>query len=98
MHADDLYDTLLEDIKTKHPYKEYNSIVNLQMLDKNENESKGKKSLKDWVDGSCSDSDTKERFLSAHLIPDVDLSLANIDEFLIERKKILSEKLLTILS
>lgn len=94
LHVDDLYNTLSEDIKSKHLYKEYNSIVNLQMLDKNENESKGKKSLKDWVDESCLDTDTKERFFVAHLIPDVNLSLSNIDEFLNERKKLLIKKLL----
>ena len=98
LHADDLYNTLPDNIKSKHPYKEYNSIVNLQMLDKNENESKGKKSLKDWVDDKRLDSDEKKKFYENHLIPDVDLSLSNIDEFFTERKKILTNKLLSILS
>lgn len=98
LYADSLYETLPDDIKAKHPYKEYNSIVNLQMLDKNENESKGKKPLKEWIEDSCSGSDNRRRFLSAHLIPDVDFSISNIDEFFAERKKLLKARLFSILS
>ena len=67
------------------------------MLDKNENESKGKKELRDWVDSSCV-SANKAKFLEDHLIPDVDLTLGNFDEFIIERKKLLKTKLLGILA
>ena len=63
---------------------------------KNENESKGKKELWDWVDSSCVSAD-KAKFLEDHLIPNVDLTLANFDEFITERKKLLKTKLLGIL-
>ena len=66
------------------------------MLDKNENESKGKKDLRDWVDSSCTPAD-RAKFLESHLIPDVVLTLDNFDEFITERKKLLKAKLLEIL-
>ena len=91
-----MYDSLSVTVKDKYPFKVYNSILNLQMLDKNENESKGKKELWDWVDSSCVSAD-KAKFLEDHLIPNVDLTLANFDEFITERKKLLKTKLLGIL-
>lgn len=83
--------------KTK---EEYDSLPNLQMLDANENMSKKAKTLKEWVEESCknkSESDRKE-FLEKHLIPDIDLSLENFDEFYEVRKKLLIEKLKEILN
>lgn len=98
LHAENLYDTLSDELKNKIPFKIYNSIINLQMLDKNENESKGQKSLIEWVSQSCSDSDTRERFLSSHIIPNIDLSLKNLENFIVERKKLLIVKLKAILN
>lgn len=98
LHAENLYDTLSDELKNKIPFKVYNSIINLQMLDKNENESKGQKSLIEWVNQSCSDSDTRERFLCLHIIPNVDLSLSNIEEFFEKRKELLKEKLKSLLN
>lgn len=98
LHADALYDTLSEELKQKYSYKEYNSIVNLQMLDKNENESKGKMLLKDWVSQSCTTEDVKERFLASHLIPDVDLDITNFDEFYQKRAALLKGRLKTLLN
>ena len=93
IHAEDLYGELSDELKEKYPFKIYNSILNLQMLDKNENESKGKMSLIEWVEKSCSNQDTRQRFLESHLIPDVDLSLSNFEEFIEKRKEMLTERL-----
>lgn len=97
IHAENLYSSLPEPLKQKYPFKVYNSILNLQMLDKNENESKGQKALEEWVSSQCSETDTRERFLKAHLIPNVDLSLSNFEEYIENRKKLIKERLLTIL-
>lgn len=96
LHPEDRYEELPEDIKTKFPFKVYNSIRNLQMLDANENESKGKKLLKDWVDNNTTNN-TRKAFLESHLIPDVDLSMGNFEAFIIERSKLLKNKLKSIL-
>ena len=82
----------------KYPYKVYNSILNLQMLDSRENESKGKLELDKWVEICCSEKDTKERFLKSHLIPNIDLSISNFPDFIEERKKMLKIELNNILN
>lgn len=97
LHPEDRYDELSDEIKTKYPFKAYyNSIRNLQMLDANENESKGKKLLKDWVNQNTNE-ETRKLFLESHLIPDVDLSMDNFETFILERSKLLKEKLKSIL-
>lgn len=88
-----LYADLPEATREAIPFKVYNSIVNLQMLDSNENESKGEKLLSDWIEQSCSSEDMLERFLAAHLIPNVDLSISNIQYFFTSRQELLKQKL-----
>ncbi len=96
MHAEDLYGDLSEELREKYPFKVYNSILNLQTLDKNENESKGKMSLKNWVEKSCESPGDRKRFLDAHLIPDVDLSLDNFAGFIEKRETLLKLRLKSI--
>ncbi|GEM_PF-2715958 len=62
------------------------------MLDANENESKGKKLLVDWVKENT-DSTNKATFLETHLIPNIDLSMDNFEEYIIRRSEILKNKL-----
>lgn len=73
----------------------YDSLPNLQMLDANENESKNNKPLKQWVNEKCNGN--RKEFLGKHLIPDVDLSLENFNNF-IEERKIIIDKLKSILN
>lgn len=97
LHAGNLYNDLSDSLKSKYPFKEYyNSILNLQMLDANENESKSKKPLKQWVDEQTT-KETREYFLKVHIIPNVDLSLSNFENFITKRKKMLKDKLISIL-
>ena len=97
LHPDTRYDELPDAVKQKHSFKVYNSIRNLQMLDANENESKGKKLLSDWVNENTT-AETKTTFLVNHLIPDVDLSMANFDEYITTRSTLLKTKLKSILA
>ena len=97
IHAADLYDELSDELKEKYPFSVYNSILNLQMLDSNENESKGKKYLTDWIDEQTT-SENKETFLKNHLIPNVNLSLNNFEEYITQRQKMLKDRLITLLS
>lgn len=75
--------------------KEYDSIVNLQMLEKSLNRSKKNQPLEDWVKEKCGDN--REKFLEEHLIPDVDLSIDNFTEFYEKRKQLLISKLKKVL-
>ena len=63
----------------------YNGIVNLQMLDGNQNISKGDQALKDWVSSASVD-------LKKQMIPDI-LELEKFEEFVDTRWDILKEKL-----
>lgn len=77
--------------------KKYDSLPNLQMLDYAENRtSKQDKPLEQWVQENCKND--REGFLNKHLIPDIDLSLENFDNFYEARKALLIKKLKEILN
>lgn len=97
LHPASTYDKLKQEHKDKFGWTVYNSILNLQMLDSNENMSKNAKPLHTWITEQTKSKD-KDRFIESHLIPKVDYSLENFDTFIIERKKILIEKLKNILN
>ncbi len=92
LHPAASFENLSQEDKDKYGWNVYNSILNLQMLDANENESKNAKSLVDWIKEQTN-TNNKEKFFENHIIPDVDLELDNFSEFIEERKKILIEKL-----
>lgn len=92
LHPKDSYRLLSDDLKKKYGFETYNSILNLQMLDSNENKSKKDKELVVWVDCET-ETRNRQEFLANHLIPDIDLSLSNFDEFIEQRKEILISKL-----
>lgn len=97
LHPASTYDQLKQEHKEKHGWQVYNSILNLQMLDSNENMSKNAMPLESWITEQTKNKD-KDRFIESHLIPNVDYSLENFDDFIVERKKILIEKLKSILN
>ena len=71
----------------------YNSILNLQMLDATENQSKQDKSLKSWVEEESKKQNiTVEKFCENHLIPNI-LDFEDFDKFIYERKNMLINKL-----
>lgn len=75
--------------------RHYDSLPNLQMLDANENMSKNAMPLQEWVEKQCGND--KKGFLERHLIPDVDLSLENFNNFCETRKDLLVRQLKDIL-
>ena len=91
LHPMARYQQLPSGFATKENKPLYNSIVNLQLLQKTPNIQKGDKPLKDWVDEQTQGKD-KKTFLDEHLIPDV-LEEKDITDFFDERKKLLIEKL-----
>ena len=98
LHPETKYNLLSDALKQKYPFAVYNSILNLQMLDANENESKNKKDLADWIDDPNTVSpENRKKFLEEHLIPDVDLRLENFEEFIEKRRELLVAKLKALL-
>lgn len=105
LHAENLYKEYKKNGEAKHKkdanynywaFEVYDSLPNLQMLDANENKSKQDKSLEQWVQENCGND--RKGFLKKHLIPDIDLSLENFDDFYEARKALLIKKLKEILN
>jgi uncharacterized protein with ParB-like and HNH nuclease domain len=98
LHPAAAYDNLTEHEKATYGWKVYNSILNLQMLDANENMSKNTKSLKVWVEQETKNADLK-RFMESHIIPqNIDLQLTNFTQYITDRKALLLTKLKLILN
>lgn len=66
----------------------FDTILNLQMLDANENMSKNAKPLAEWIDEVTTE-ENRSTFLASHLIPDTDLAIEKFDAFIEERRKLL---------
>ena len=100
LHPVSKYDFLSEQDKEKYGWDTFNSILNLQMLGANENESKNNSDLKVWIEQEIKDKGDSYRksFLEDHIIPDVDFDINNFSIFIENRKKILIEKLKKLLS
>lgn len=98
LHPADSFTALLDADKEAYGWKVYNSILNLQMLDANENMSKNAMSLDGWVRKQTANSDLK-RFLDNHIIPEnVGLDLTNFSQFVTERESLLVTRLLSLLN
>lgn len=92
LHPASAYNDLEEKDKEKYGWQVYNSILNLQMLDANENESKNAKPLEKWVSEQTRNKDMR-KFMEDHLIPDTDLSLSNFSDFIEKRKAMLVQRI-----
>ena len=75
-----------------------NSILNLQLLDANENESKNDMELGKWVKFESEKQNISiEKFCENHLIPNI-LEFSKFDDFIKERKVILMDKMKEIIN
>jgi uncharacterized protein with ParB-like and HNH nuclease domain len=98
LHPEESFKSLNQDLKDKYGWKTYNSILNLQMLDANENMAKNDKDLISWVKSETKGIDV-DKFLNNHLIPydkndeSYGLHLNNFEWFIEERRKSLAAKL-----
>lgn len=98
LHPAVAFNDLTDKEKETFGWKVYNSILNLQMLDANENMSKNAMSLEGWVEKETKHSDLK-RFLESHIIPqNISLELSNFTQYLTARKILLVTKLKSILN
>jgi len=74
-----------------------NKLPNLELLKDTENRSKKDKPFKEWLDDNIKNPAEQQVFKQTHLIPDVDLSLANFENFYEERKKLMINQLKTMI-
>jgi len=98
MHPENRFVDLAPADEKKYGWVTYNSILNLQMLDANENMSKQDVNLLTWVDSQIESQDRRPMFLKGHLIPDVSLKLEDFGAFIEARRSILIDQLKQILS
>ncbi|MGC2234708.1 MAG: DUF262 domain-containing protein [Pyrinomonadaceae bacterium] len=70
----------------------YNSLANLQLLERTPNTEKSNKEFKEWLIENYSDREARQDYLRKNLIPDVDLNLANFEEFIKIRTDMMRER------
>lgn len=92
MHPANKFVEITAEDKEKYGWTTYNSILNLQMLDANQNKSKQDKDLTTWVNSQVENKD-KASFLDCHLIPNVSFEISNFREFIEERRALLTDGL-----
>mgnify|MGYP003590539501 FL=1 len=99
LHPQNQFKNLSDFDRNKYSWRDYNSIINLQMLDSNENMSKNSSPLNEWIEKeTISNFSYKERFLENHLLPlECNFEITEFDNFFIDRKEILFNKLYEIL-
>lgn len=82
-----------------HPWEIHNSILNLQMLDGNENESKNDMDLDVWVKKRLATGINPDDFYRTRIIPaEVSLFIGDFNLFVEKRKELLKQKLSTAIS
>lgn len=97
MHPESRFQDISSMDKEKYGWLTYNSILNLQMLDANENMSKQDLDLSTWVNLQTVNQD-RSTFLKNHLIPDQNLNISDFSFFIEARRLDLTAKLKAILS
>lgn len=68
-------------------------LANLQLIEGVPNQEKSNKKLKDWLGETYKDKQELEEYKNRNLIPDVDLSIENFEEFITKREELIKEKL-----
>ena len=71
----------------------YNYLGNLQLLEATPNEEKKATPFIEWLSVTYKNEDQRKDYMKKNYIPDVDLSLANFEEFMDEREKLIVEAL-----
>jgi uncharacterized protein with ParB-like and HNH nuclease domain len=71
---------------------EVDYLANLLLLEGPENVEKRDKDFKDWLEQAYPTPQARRDFMAKHYIPDVDLTLGNFEQFVAERKRLMTEK------
>ena len=74
-----------------------NYIANIQLLEGLPNEEKSNMDFSEWIAKTFKTDKEKKEYMEKHLIPDINLSFKNFPHFIEERKKLIANKLKSIL-
>ncbi|MGI8642221.1 MAG: GmrSD restriction endonuclease domain-containing protein [Pyrinomonadaceae bacterium] len=88
----DLIEKGVSEEKLDFYLENYNSLANLQLLERTPNTEKSNKEFKEWLVENCSDEQSRRDFLEKNFIPDIDLSLLNFEEFIEKRTELMRKK------
>lgn len=73
--------------------QDYNYLGNLQLLEGMPNQEKSDMDFNEWLLQTYPDKSDRRDYMKKHYIPDVDLSLSNFVTFLVERERLITDKL-----
>ena len=96
LHPWNRYEQMPNDFKANRENKKlYNSVVNLQLLQKESNIQKSDTPLVEWVENQTKGCDNagRQAFLDGHIIPDVSLQEKDVTDFFKARLQLLIGKL-----
>lgn len=82
----------IPDAKIDAFMEEYNCLANLQLLEGVPNMEKLASDFKDWVKKTYPGDVPRKEYMKRHYVPDVDLDLANFEDFIKERKALMREE------
>lgn len=88
----DLIERGISEEKINFYLENYNSLANLQLLERTPNTEKSNKDFKEWLNENFTDGQSQRDFLRKNFIPDVDLSLSNFEDFIEKRTELMREK------
>lgn len=77
---------------------EFDNLANLQLLEGVPNQQKSDMDFKEWLYKAHPSEQERNDYMRKHYIPNVELSFDNFDQFIEERKKLMSEKFRSILA
>jgi uncharacterized protein with ParB-like and HNH nuclease domain len=97
IHPENMFSNIPVVDNGKYGWVTYNSILNLQMLDANENMSKKDVDLFSWVNTQVANQD-RFNFFKRHLIPNVSLKIEDFGAFIEARRIILIDQLKQVLN
>lgn len=87
----------IEDGKIEFYLNNFNYLANLQLLEGIPNQEKSDTDFKKWLFKEYPGEQARKDYMKKHYIPDIDLSFDNFEEFLSKRKKLIFDKLKSIL-
>jgi uncharacterized protein with ParB-like and HNH nuclease domain len=76
----------------------YNCLANIQMLEGMDNKEKSDKDFKTWLEEKYPNKNERKIYMDRHYIPDVDFDIKNFKEFLEQRKLLIRNALLKLIS
>ncbi|MBU4449974.1 MAG: DUF262 domain-containing protein, partial [Actinobacteria bacterium] len=70
----------------------FNYLANLQLLEGTPNQEKSNADFKEWLNKTYPNKNERKDYMEKHYIPDIEIDLNNFDNFIIERKRLMTQK------